>query len=179
MKWTGEDGAALSHPSLKSKTPRSRDRSTPVTPPATSTNTDSLFFFQSVFFSFLRKQAKGKKSILNLSNIVLTASVRLNALTSNWTLYLIKRPLSLQAKTVGTDRSLYHHLCGSPRVSVPRLLIAPVKSCQVGAPWYWAQVITRSIVTTSSGWQHQRGRLRLFSFPAPSCSHLQPRRREN
>lgn len=61
MKWTGEDGAALSHPSLKSKTPRSGDRSTPVTPPATSTNTDSLFFFQSVFFSFLRKQAKGKK----------------------------------------------------------------------------------------------------------------------
>lgn len=56
MKWTGEDGAALSHPSLKSKTTRSGDRSTPVTPPATSTNTDGLFFF-----SFLRKQAKGKK----------------------------------------------------------------------------------------------------------------------
>lgn len=56
MKWTGEDGAALSHPSLKSKMPRSGDRSTPVTPPATSTNTDSQ----------TRKQAKGKKKYSEL-----------------------------------------------------------------------------------------------------------------
>lgn len=32
MKWTGEDNTALSHPSLKRKTPRSGDRPTPVTP---------------------------------------------------------------------------------------------------------------------------------------------------